>query len=106
MRRIGLRHQSNNSNGLVAPKHPGCRGLAWQARFRNLLGDNAHRVPVAGSLDGSGHVPGKAYLPLPDDLAVKMADVVGYPLAIAVVKHDIGSARPVLFPWATQQIVL
>ena len=62
-------------------------------------------MPVAGSLDGSGHVPGKAFQ-LPDDLAVKMADVVGYPLAIAVVKHDIGSARPVLFPWATQQIVL
>jgi len=50
---------------------------------------------LAGSLDGSGYDPGKAYLQLPDDLAVKVADVVGYPLATAVVEHDIGcgSAR-------------
>ncbi|KAF8341913.1 hypothetical protein F5887DRAFT_1076297 [Amanita rubescens] len=50
---------------------------------------------LAGSLDGSGYDPGKAYLQLPDDLAVKAADVVGYPLATAVVEHDIGcgSAR-------------
>ncbi|KAF8347564.1 hypothetical protein F5887DRAFT_915817 [Amanita rubescens] len=45
---------------------------------------------LAGSLDGSGYDPGKAYLQLPDDLAVKAADVVGYPLATAVVEHDIG----------------
>jgi len=49
---------------------------------------------LVGSLDGCGYDPGKAYQ-LPDDLAVKVVDVVGYPLAAAVVEHDIGygSAR-------------
>ncbi|KAF8347390.1 hypothetical protein F5887DRAFT_955485 [Amanita rubescens] len=49
----------------------------------------------AGSRDGSGYDPGKAYLKLSDGLAVKAAGGVGYPLATVVVEHDIGygSAR-------------
>ncbi|KAF8347402.1 hypothetical protein F5887DRAFT_915709 [Amanita rubescens] len=49
----------------------------------------------AGSRDGSGYDPGKAYLKLSDGLAVKVAGGVGYPLATVVVEHDIGygSAR-------------
>jgi hypothetical protein len=45
--------------------------------------------------DGSGYDLGTAYLTLPDGLAAQVADGVGYPLAAAVVEHDIGcgSAR-------------
>ncbi|KAF8351044.1 hypothetical protein F5887DRAFT_1193531 [Amanita rubescens] len=40
----------------------------------------------AGSRDGSGYDPGKAYLKLSDGLAVKVAGGVGYPLATVVVE--------------------
>ncbi|KAF8347574.1 hypothetical protein F5887DRAFT_1281203 [Amanita rubescens] len=90
-----VQRESNNPNGVV-PEH---RGLeAWPGK----LGSETRWVTtctacqwLVGSLDGSGYDPNKACPQLPDDLAVKVADVVGYPLAPAVVKHDIGcgSAR-------------
>jgi len=90
------------SNQIVGTESPrNARGVgAWPGK----LGSETRWVTtrtacqrLVGSLDRSGYDPGKAYPQLPDDLAVKVADVVGYPLATAVVEHDIGCGSACAF---------